>query len=576
VTISPEAERRRRLLTRIAPIVAVVAFAGGVILGAGPDAPGPARFLEAWEAGDYEAMHAELSADAQERYPVEQFRRTYERAMATATATTIDAGEPSEAGDVATAPIRFETYVFGTLGGELELPISDGRVDWRPELVYPGLADGERLTRRTRPPQRAAILASDGTPLASGPAAARNVDPAALAVVGEVSTPNGERAMELTARGFPPGSLTGTSGLELAFDGRLAGRPGGQLLATSAEEESSLEAGRELASTEPVRGRPVRTTIDPAIQSSAVSALGGVYGGATVLDARKGSVLALAGLAYSAPQPPGSTFKVITTTAALDAGIVKPTDEFPIEVSNSDIGREIANSHDSPCGGTFVQSFAKSCNTVFAPLGVEVGGEALVDAAERYGFNTPPSLFDKRATAALEPPASTLPTELDSSVAVGETAIGQGEVLATPLEMASVAQTIANQGIRMPTPIAKSPDLQPDAEPVEVTSEKTAATIRQLMIEVVNNGTGVAAAVPGIQVAGKTGTAELGPAALEAGEELEEGEEPPQELDAWFTAFAPASDPRLAVAVMVVDSSGDGGEVAAPIAQQILASALAG
>jgi peptidoglycan glycosyltransferase len=107
-----------------------------------------------------------------------------------------------------------------------------------------------------------------------------------------------------------------------------------------------------------------------------------------------------------------------------------------------------------------------------------------------------------------------------------------------------------------------------------VTSPETAATVRQLMIEVVNNGTGTAAAVPGIQVAGKTGTAELGPAALEEGQELEPGEEPPQELDAWFTAFAPASDPKLAVAVMVVDASGDGGEVAAPIAQQILAGAL--
>ena len=574
--ISPEAERRRRLLTRVVPLVAVGAFAGGVVLGAGPDAPGATRFLEAWEEGDYEAMYAELTADAQDEYPVDALRRTYERALATATASEVEVGEPDEGGDLVTAPVTLDTHVFGTLGGELEVPLSDGKVAWSPELVYPGLAEGERLTRRTRAPQRAAILAADRTPLASGPAAARSVEPSALAVVGEVSTPSGERAAEVTAQGFPPGTLTGTSGLELAFDERLAGRPGGQLLATSADEESSLDAGRELASTDPVRGKAVRTTIDPALQSASVSALGGLYGGVAVLDARKGSVLALAGLGYSAPQPPGSTFKVITATAALDAGVVAPDDEFPVEISNSDIGREIANSHDAPCGGTFVQSFAESCNTVFAPLGVEVGGEKLIETAERYGFNSAPTLFDQRSTAALEPPASTLPTELDSSVAIGETAIGQGEVLATPLQMASIAQTIANEGTRMPTPIAASPELKPEAEPVEVTSPKTAATIRQLMIEVVNNGTGIAAAVPGIQVAGKTGTAELGPAALEAGEELEEGEEPPQELDAWFTAFAPASDPKLAVAVMIVDSDGDGGEVAAPIAQQILAGALGG
>ena len=98
--------------------------------------------------------------------------------------------------------------------------------------------------------------------------------------------------------------------------------------------------------------------------------------------------------------------------------------------------------------------------------------------------------------------------------------------------------------------------------------------MRQLMIEVVNSGTGVAAALPGVQVAGKTGTAELGPKALEPGQELGPGEEPEQETDAWFTSFAPAGDPKLAVAVMVVNSDGDGGTVAAPIARQVLATGL--
>jgi cell division protein FtsI/penicillin-binding protein 2 len=161
-----------------------------------------------------------------------------------------------------------------------------------------------------------------------------------------------------------------------------------------------------------------------------------------------------------------------------------------------------------------------------------------------------------------------------SPLEIGSTAIGQFRTLATTLQMASVAQTIANEGKRMPTPIAKDPALQSDAEPVEVTPPKTAATIRDLMIQVVANGTGTAAALPGIQVAGKTGTAELGPAALEPGEELEPDEEVPQELDAWFIAFAPAADPKLAVAVMVVNAEGDGGEIAAPIARDILAAGL--
>ncbi len=105
-----------------------------------------------------------------------------------------------------------------------------------------------------------------------------------------------------------------------------------------------------------------------------------------------------------------------------------------------------------------------------------------------------------------------------------------------------------------------------------MTSKETAATVRDLMIGVVNEGTGVAAALPGIEVAGKTGTAELGPTALSAGDEV--GAEAPQELDAWFTSFAPANDPQLAVAVLVVDSAGDGGEIAAPIARQVLATGL--
>jgi cell division protein FtsI/penicillin-binding protein 2 len=173
-----------------------------------------------------------------------------------------------------------------------------------------------------------------------------------------------------------------------------------------------------------------------------------------------------------------------------------------------------------------------------------------------------------------DPPPSTIPAGTTESVETGESAIGQGRVLATPLEMATVSQTIANGGIRMPTPIARNKALQPEGGPVEVTSKKTAATVRDLMVGVVNEGTGVAAALPGIEVAGKTGTAELGPTALSSGDEVVPGAEPLQELDAWFTAFAPADDPKLAVAVLVVDSAGDGGEIAAPIARQVLASGL--
>lgn len=553
-------------------MIAVAAFAAGLAVAVGPDAPRAERFLSAWERGDFAAMHAEITPEAKAEYPLERFERLYARAAETATIESVEAGEVSERDDAAVARVDFDSYVFGPLGGELALPVSDDKVAWAPNLVYPGLAADERLGRLTRAPRRAPILAADGSALARGPAAARSLDAAAAAVVGEVGTPTRAQAGELALHGFPPGSLTGISGLELAWNERLGGRPGGQLIATSAVEESELGGGRVLATSEPLPGKPVRTTIDPALQEAAVSALGGLFGGVAVLDARKGEVLAMAGIAYSSPQPPGSTFKVITATAALDAGVVSLSDEFPVEVSNSLIGREIANAHDSPCGGTFAESFAQSCNTVFAPLGAELGGEQLVETSELFGFNEAPQLFDPEATAVIDPPPSTIPVGLSESVETGESAIGQGQVLATPLEMATVSQTIANRGVRLPTPIARTAELAPEGGPVKATSKETAAIVRDLMIGVVEDGTGIAAALPGVQVAGKTGTAELGPTALSTGDEV--GGEPVQELDAWFTAFAPAKDPKLAVAVLVVDAGGDGGEIAAPIAAQVLSTGL--
>ena len=107
-----------------------------------------------------------------------------------------------------------------------------------------------------------------------------------------------------------------------------------------------------------------------------------------------------------------------------------------------------------------------------------------------------------------------------------------------------------------------------------MTSEQVATTVRNLMVQVVSSGTGTAAALPGVQVAGKTGTAELGPKALEPGQKRPPDAAPEQKVDAWFTAFAPANDPKLAAAAMVVNADGDGGAVAAPIVRQVLAAGL--
>ncbi len=410
-----------------------MAFAGGIVVAVEPDAPAAQRFVDAWERDDIAAMYDELTPAAQEEYSLPSFRGTYDEAAATATVAELSAGEVTEADEAASVPVSMRTRLFGELGGELTVPLTDGKVAWAPHLVYPDLDAGEQLSRETRAPERAAILAADRSPLAEGPASARIVGTAALAVVGEVGSPSRSQAERLTERGFPSGTLTGTSGLELAFNDRLAGRPGGQLLAVPEGADADTAAGRVLATSQPKRGKAVRTYIDPELQDATVAALGSLYGGAAVLDTRTGAVLALAGLAYSAPQPPGSTFKIITATGALDAGIVKPSDEFPVESSNSEIGREIPNAHDELCGGTFTESFANSCNTVFAPLGAELGGPELVETAELYGWNAPPPLFDRATTALIDPPQSTIPKDLTESVETGESAIGQGQVLATPL-----------------------------------------------------------------------------------------------------------------------------------------------
>lgn len=561
--------------TRALPllVIGIIAFVAGIAVGGGsPELDAAKRFLSAWEDEDYEAMHAELTPAAAGDYPIEAFTDLYREAAMTATATSVDAGEadgPRSAGggDVVEAPVTVRTTSFGEVAETVAVPVADGAVAWRPELVFPGLEEGEKLDRRTRAPQRAAILAADGTPLAKGPAAARSspLGTSAIDIAGEMGVPKREQREATVAAGFPPGTLVGTSGLELAFDARLAGAPGGQLLAVGSGE-------RVLADAKPQPGEPVRTTIDPELQETTVGALGALFGGIAVLDATTGEVRALAGIAFSSPQPPGSVFKIITTTAAFEAGAVSLDDQFEVVTEAVVDGRAISNAGGAPCGGSFTESFAESCNSVFAPLGAEVGGEKLLATAEDFGFNSPPELYDAEATAAVDPPPSTIPDPIGSDLEVAVTAIGQGQVLVSPLQMASVAQTIAAGGKRSPTPLVTEPGLAPRAETTEVTDAETANTVRDLMIANVNTGTGEAANIPEAQVAGKTGTAELGPDpdAPAAGP----GESPVLEENAWFTAFAPAEKPKLAIAVMVVDATGSGGEVAAPIAAEILSAAL--
>ena len=549
----------------------MLAFVAGVAVAGGSDERDSVqRFGAAWAAGDYDAMYAELNPESQSKYSSEDFAAAYDDAATTSTSTSVavdDARGPIDQSgtDVVALPTTIQTNAFGTVSGEIAVPVADDGVSWQPNIVFPGLGEGDELVRKTVVPKRAPILAADRKPLASGPATARTTTAGGGVITGETGKPPAERRAQMTAEGFPEGSVGGKTGLELAFDSILAGTPGGKLY-------SSGDDGKTLiAEQAPVPGKPVRTTIDADLQDATVAALGSTFGGAAVLDAENGNVLALAGQAFSALQPPGSTFKVITATAALENGDTKLTEEFPVETGAVVDGREVSNAYDESCGGSLLESFAHSCNSVFAPLGVRVGGDAMVKTAELYGFNSPPTLYNAEALALTQPPMSSIPTTFESDLDLAVSSIGQGQVQATPLAMASASQAIAEGGVRSPTAIVKDPELAGDYPTVKVMSPQTADEMKQMMIAVVNSGTGAAGAVAGVQVAGKTGTAELG---TSSGPPPAEGEDPELDVDAWFTAFAPADKPKLAVAVEIFNAPGDGGSVAAPIAAQILSAGL--
>jgi penicillin-binding protein A len=554
--------------------VALVAFIVGISAGTpgSPEKDAANRFAGAWAARNFKAMYAELNEASRGRVPLKEFEAAYREAEQVATTRAIDAGSAGDAkasGQAKIVPVEMSiaTVAFGGIEAELDLPYADGGIEWDHSLVFPGLRKGEELAANVELAERAPILARDGTALAEGPAAEREhpIGSAAIDVTGEVGEAPEEDLARLARHGFPPETPVGISGLERAFNDRLAGKPGGSLLAIAADGSSV----RTLAKSKPKPGVPVKTTIDPSLQETAVSALAGRAGGVAVLDSRSGDVRALAGQAFSAPQPPGSTFKIVTTTAALEAGAVSLDDEFEITNGVNVGGRFLNNANGEYCGGSFRQAFAESCNAVFAPLGPKVGNDKLVETAERFGFNSPPTLYAPRVVHEVEPAESSIPTEIGEEIDLGVSAIGQGEVLATPLEMASVAQAVGNDGVRMPTSIVANQKLRPDAEPVRVMSPKVASELTELMIGVVTEGTGTAGAIPQAQVAGKTGTAELGP---KPGEE--ESENPVQIKDAWFSAFAPAEKARLAVGVLLIEAEAAGGEVAAPIASEVLAAGI--
>jgi penicillin-binding protein A len=236
----PAAKRRSRA-SRLAPlaIVAVGAFGVGVVVGVRHEPAQAAvarKWASAWERGDYRAMHALLSERAQKRASLKRFERTYRQAAETVTLSKVRTGKPRRGDDdTYVLPVRLQTRIFGRVVGNVPLPMTEDEdgvgVDWRAQLVFPGLRKGERLQRTTTLAARGAILARNGTALAKGPDRLSDLGPLAAEVAGRVGPAPPERAEELARRGVPKGAPVGLNGLEREFDERLSGTPGGILRA---------------------------------------------------------------------------------------------------------------------------------------------------------------------------------------------------------------------------------------------------------------------------------------------------------------------------------------------------------
>jgi len=444
------------------------------------------RFVTAWERGDHAAMWRTLTSRARARYPQAAFAASYRGVERTVGQDSVRAGKVGgEHGGKASVTLAVRSRDFGTLRGTVALPLSgsgeQAGVDWQPALRLPGLRPGEAVRARAgRAPRRGRILAADGTRL------------------------------DATALGASLAGVTEPrpTGLERVYGARLAGHPSERLLFGS----------RVVTRRRAVRGRSLHTTLRPGLMRAANAALGGKLGGVAVIRPRDGAVEALAGLAVSAPQPPGSTFKIITTAAALEHGIATPSTRYPLATSATLSGVRLGNANGERCGGTLTQAFVESCNSVFAPLGAKIGAKRLVQTARAFGFGERPAI------PASKPSTISAAADLPDDLAVGAAAIGQDRDLATPLEMATVGATIAIDGRRARPRVTT-------IDPVvrrRVVSAKTARQVRSMMIDAVRSGTGTAAAITGVLVAGKTGTAELRPNSKD-----------PKDADAWFVASHP-------------------------------------
>jgi penicillin-binding protein A len=437
--------------------------------------------------------------------------------------------------------------------------------------------DNARLVYRQLAIKRGLVLSDGGkTPLAANRKVVRN-------------------GQTLYLRRYPTGPLyahavgystvgQSRTGLELQYNDYLTASNAD--LATLFTRLGDRIAGRT------VTGDNLQTSLSPAAQRAAAAGLVGHTGAVVAIEPQTGRVLAMASRPSFDPEnirraqrqsgapllnratqglyPPGSTFKVVTTTTALNSGLYTPQTIIDGQGSCITVSVQLCNAGGEVAGRvTLTQALTYSYNTVFAQVGQKVGRDRLYSTMRDYGFFTDPPLdypSDEMAPSGLYGRPGHL-LRASAPVDTARLAIGQERLLVTPLQMAEVAATIANGGVRMRLSLvdrAVTPDgktayhAQPQVMD-RVMSPTVAAELTSMMRQVVEEGTGQAANLGGLSVAGKTGTAETGAAGLNT---------------AWFIAFAPAENPQIAVAVAIEQTPEFGGTIAAPVARNVIEAYL--
>ena len=537
-------------------------------------------FLSAWTSGDVEAMRRSFDDVNRRRWPSARLRSFLNEARDSGDisawdielagiAAQPDPEEVDEDKDVTTSAPYAITYTTAAvdapirLEGALEMTYRRGtdswEMGWDKGLLWPGIPGAADFSTSYRLPKRARILDRSGRRLATGAGMKRRYPQGALAgaTIGHLEP---VRAVDSGDAAERAGGLIGASGLEGVFERSLRGTPASVLGVTDAKDRRLEVLGR-------IDGgptHPLKTTLDVKVQRAAEGAYGGTTGGAVVVEPSSGDLLAVVssspidpndylGVADAEPfnralsglYPPGSAMKVVTASAALDTKVITPR----TKVTGPGEYKGVRNFESGVFGAIpFSEAVKFSVNTAFAQVAEDLGPKPLTNYARRFGFNRPPPASVAAATSSFP-----FPEDLYSLM---WGSIGQAQVLATPLEMATVAATVANKGVRMEPRIALNE--APDGR--RVVSRGTARTMTKLMTGVVEGGTGVGAQISGVQVAGKTGTAEVDIEGVRMNH-------------AWFICFAPARAPKVAVAV-VSELGGVGGEVAAPLARDVLQSVL--